>query len=119
MNDRVLTPRLRTVTVGENTDKLTVRMVPGQAPKDWQQQADALAHAFGAEAARVYVVSPAVLGIDLRRVDALAEPIRIDTFRKPPSMSRTQHEHVRHHRTNRHATGAGNSRRPSCPPVRR
>lgn len=82
LNDRVLTPRLRSVLVGDTADTLTVRMVPGQAPTHWQQQGEALAHAFGAEAARIHVISPAVLGIDLRRVDALAEPIRLDTFRK-------------------------------------
>lgn len=83
LGDRTLTPRLRTVVVGRNVDKLTVKMVPGQAPTDWQQRGDALAHAFGADVARIHVLTPGFLGIDLRHTDALAHPIRLDTFRKP------------------------------------
>jgi S-DNA-T family DNA segregation ATPase FtsK/SpoIIIE len=84
-DQHTLVPRLRTVEVGEHSDTLHVRMVPGQAPDDWETRSDALAHAFGAHAARVRVERPSLLGIDLRYGDTLAQPIPLAARRQDRS----------------------------------
>lgn len=85
--DRVLLPRLQRVVIDRRgIDTLHVVMVPGQAPPDWKVRADALAHAFGAHAARVTVLRPSLLAIELRYLDTLAHPI-------PLSPARLQHDY--------------------------
>jgi S-DNA-T family DNA segregation ATPase FtsK/SpoIIIE len=56
-------------------DLVRVGLVTGQAPADFADRADNLAHAFGARLCRVRDVVPGALTLELVRVDTLAEPI--------------------------------------------
>lgn len=47
------TPKLAAITTSQTTDVLTVTLLPGQSPAEWDQATPALAAAFGASAARV------------------------------------------------------------------
>lgn len=67
-------PRVR-VRCGRDGDELTVGMVPGQVPADWEGAAEGLAHAWGARSCRVRVSGPGVVALELLHVDRLAEPV--------------------------------------------
>jgi S-DNA-T family DNA segregation ATPase FtsK/SpoIIIE len=56
-------------------DLVRVGVVTGQAPADFADRADNLAHAFGARLCRVRDVAPGSLVLELVREDTLAEPI--------------------------------------------
>lgn len=70
-------PRLQKVGLGVGADVLRVRMLPGHAPDDWEHQADALAHGFGATGCATRVASPGVIELRMRRGDTLADPIHL------------------------------------------
>ncbi|RNM13006.1 hypothetical protein [Nocardioides pocheonensis] len=53
LDQDVLVPQLKRIVIGTGVDVLTVRMLPGQSTTDWQKQAEALAHALGAQVVRV------------------------------------------------------------------
>ena len=57
------------------TDLVRVGLVTGQAPADFADRAENLAHAFGAWLCRVREITPGMVTLELVRVDSLAEPI--------------------------------------------
>ncbi|WKG08241.1 hypothetical protein QX204_24695 [Nocardia sp. PE-7] len=77
-NDRVLSPRLVDVRIGESLDVVKAKMLHGQAPSDWENRVEHLAHAFGTRHAQVAIVGPSLVAITFRRSDSLAEPIVVD-----------------------------------------
>ncbi len=56
-------------------DLITVAMVTGQAPKDYADRSENLAHAFRARLCRVREIGPGLLRLELVRADTLAVPI--------------------------------------------
>ncbi len=72
---RVLLPVLSDVDAARCTDRVTVKLVSGQAPKHFADRAEGLAHGFGAHLCRVRTHSPGTITLELVRRDALAEPM--------------------------------------------
>jgi S-DNA-T family DNA segregation ATPase FtsK/SpoIIIE len=72
---RVVLPILAGVEAGECTDRLAVRLVSGQSPTQFADQADALAHGFGVLLCRVRTYAPGAVILEFVRRDALAEPM--------------------------------------------
>jgi S-DNA-T family DNA segregation ATPase FtsK/SpoIIIE len=72
---RTVVPVLGRVTVSGCTDRLAVRLVSGQAPADFADRADSLAHGFGAILCRVLSGGPGRIVLELVRRDALADPV--------------------------------------------
>jgi len=72
---RVMLPVLRNVRAGRCADRVTVRLVSGQSPKQFADRADQLAHGFGAHVCRVRANMPGSVVLELVRRDALADPI--------------------------------------------
>jgi S-DNA-T family DNA segregation ATPase FtsK/SpoIIIE len=72
---RIVLPVLGRVEAGACTDRLHVRLVSGQAPADFADQAESLAHGFRALLCRVRSATPGALILELVRRDALAEPM--------------------------------------------
>lgn len=70
--DRVLVPRLVSVQIGDSTDTVRTRMLPGHSPDSWTNRRDHLAHGFGAQEARIRFAGPGLVEIVFRRSDALA-----------------------------------------------
>lgn len=68
-------PRLLKIRCGPWADQLTVGMLTGQVPADFEAAAEGLAHATGCRSARVRVVSPGRLVIELAHADPLAAAI--------------------------------------------
>jgi S-DNA-T family DNA segregation ATPase FtsK/SpoIIIE len=68
-------PRLRRVRSNPYMDRLTVQLLAGQHPGDFQRQADTLAHTFGQLACRVRVAGPGRVHLDFTRRDLLAGPV--------------------------------------------
>ena len=56
-------------------DLVRVGLVTGQAPADFAEKSENLAHAFGARLCRVRDAAPGVLVLELVRADTLANPI--------------------------------------------
>jgi S-DNA-T family DNA segregation ATPase FtsK/SpoIIIE len=55
---KTVLPRLLRVRCDEALDRLTIRMVRGQTPAQWQELTEQLAYAFGRRYARVYAEHP-------------------------------------------------------------
>jgi DNA segregation ATPase FtsK/SpoIIIE, S-DNA-T family len=72
---RTVLPLLVKVEAGECTDLLLVRLVSGQSPASYADQANNLAHGFRALLCRVRTASPGAVMLELVRRDALAEPM--------------------------------------------
>jgi DNA segregation ATPase FtsK/SpoIIIE, S-DNA-T family len=72
---RTVLPVLARVEAGACTDRLLVRLVSGQSPASFADQAEALAHGFRALLCRVRTASPGAVLLELVRRDALAEPM--------------------------------------------
>jgi DNA segregation ATPase FtsK/SpoIIIE, S-DNA-T family len=70
-------PRVVRVRAGRYADRVTVRMVVGQQPDDWERRADALAHAFGARSCLVTPARgrPGYLHLFVGRQDRLVEVV--------------------------------------------
>jgi hypothetical protein len=68
-------PVLVSVEAGMCTDRLLVRLVSGQSPANFADQAEALAHGFRVLLCRVLTTSPGTVILELVRRDALAEPM--------------------------------------------
>ncbi|MER7503741.1 FtsK/SpoIIIE domain-containing protein [Nonomuraea pusilla] len=68
-------PKLGKVTCTSWADLVTVRMLSGQAVKDWADRADNLARGFGASSCRVSVVEGGRLRLTFPRHDPLATPL--------------------------------------------
>ena len=56
-------------------DLVSVGLVTGQAPKDYADRSENLAHAFGARLCRVHDGGPGWVELELVRTDTLADPI--------------------------------------------
>jgi S-DNA-T family DNA segregation ATPase FtsK/SpoIIIE len=72
---RVLLPVLAGVSALGAVDLVTVGLVTGQAPADFADRAENLAHAFGAELCRVREAGPGLVLLEFVRADTLADPI--------------------------------------------
>jgi S-DNA-T family DNA segregation ATPase FtsK/SpoIIIE len=72
---RVVVPLLRGVQVTGCTDRVRVRLVSGQAPSDFANQAEGLAHGFRVHLCRVRAAGPGAVILELVRRDALAQPM--------------------------------------------
>ncbi|MED7927865.1 FtsK/SpoIIIE domain-containing protein [Nonomuraea sp. LP-02] len=72
---REYVPRLVKVTSDSWADRLTVRMLDGQAVKDWSDRIENLSHGFGSESCRVAVAKAGRLVLTFPRHDPLAAPI--------------------------------------------
>ncbi|MFI6180606.1 FtsK/SpoIIIE domain-containing protein [Nonomuraea sp. NPDC051191] len=68
-------PRLGKVTCTSWADVVTVRMLKGQAVKDWADRTDHLAHGFGAQSCRVALSHAGRLTLTFPRSDPLASPL--------------------------------------------
>jgi S-DNA-T family DNA segregation ATPase FtsK/SpoIIIE len=70
-------PRVVRVRAGRYRDRVTVRMVVGQQPEDWERRSDALAHAFGARSClvRPRPGRPGYLELTVGRADRLAQRV--------------------------------------------
>ncbi|MEU0566470.1 FtsK/SpoIIIE domain-containing protein [Nonomuraea sp. NPDC005983] len=68
-------PRLVRVQCDGWADRITVRMLKGQAVKDWADRTDNLAQGFGATSCRVALVKGGLLLLTFPRSDPLAAPI--------------------------------------------
>ncbi|MFG1879369.1 FtsK/SpoIIIE domain-containing protein [Sphaerisporangium sp. NPDC049003] len=68
-------PRLLKVTSTPMADVVTVRMLSGQTPADWQDRADNLAHGFSGPECRVKADKLGRVTLVLPRCDVLATPI--------------------------------------------
>jgi DNA segregation ATPase FtsK/SpoIIIE, S-DNA-T family len=72
---RTVLPLLIKVEAGECTDRLQVRLVSGQSPASFADQADNLANGFLVLLCRVRTAAPGAVILELVRRDALAEPM--------------------------------------------
>src|SRR5271166_6296302 len=72
---QLMLPVLDRVHKAGAVDLVRVGLVTGQAPADFADRSENLAHAFGARLCRVRDVSPGVLVLELVRADTLADPI--------------------------------------------
>jgi S-DNA-T family DNA segregation ATPase FtsK/SpoIIIE len=72
---RTVLPVLVRVNAGTCTDLLVVRLVSGQSPALFADQADALAHGFRVLLCRVRSTTPGAVLLELVRRDALADPM--------------------------------------------
>ncbi|GAA3472065.1 FtsK/SpoIIIE domain-containing protein [Nonomuraea roseola] len=68
-------PRLVKVISDAWADRITVKMLDGQAVKDWADRTDNLSHGFGARTCRVSIVSSGRLVLTFPRRDPLETPI--------------------------------------------
>ena len=65
-------PKLGRIEVGEWMDRLTVQMLPGQVPADWETAVEGIAHTCGVRAGRIRVTGPGRITIELAHGDPLA-----------------------------------------------
>jgi S-DNA-T family DNA segregation ATPase FtsK/SpoIIIE len=72
---RVVFPVLGDVHAGPCADRVAVRLVSGQSPKDVADRADGIAHGFRAHLCRVRTAAPGAVTLELVRRDALAAAI--------------------------------------------
>ena len=75
-------PQLKRVRSEWWRDRVRVRMIPGQAPEQWEQHASGLAHSFRARSCRVRVVKPSVIELDFVHADPLARPVPVPALGK-------------------------------------
>jgi hypothetical protein len=68
----LVSPQVVHVVLGEKTDRLIVRMLPGQLVTDYQERSAKLAEALGVHALRITRRSPNHITLELLRVDPLA-----------------------------------------------
>lgn len=88
--DKVATPKLQQVRLGDSADVLLVRMVRGQTAADFSKAADSLAAAFDAEQVRIEATSPQQLRIVVQRSQPLAAPITPDPAPPQPKPRTTR-----------------------------
>ncbi|GGS21260.1 FtsK/SpoIIIE domain-containing protein [Actinokineospora fastidiosa] len=58
-------------------DRVRVRMIPGQAPEQWELRASGLAHSFRARSCRVRQVKPGMIELDFGHADPLAASLPV------------------------------------------
>jgi S-DNA-T family DNA segregation ATPase FtsK/SpoIIIE len=85
---RTVLPILVQVEAGGCTDRLTVRLVSGQNPAQFAEQADNLAHGFRVLLCRVRSADPGTVILELVRRDALAEPMTALPIPSDPTSKR-------------------------------
>lgn len=73
--------------IGDAVDVLTVRMLAGQSTTDWQRQADALAHAFGAQLVRVSTAQPGSVEIEVQHTDPLSQVVPVSSPDGSPDLA--------------------------------
>ena len=71
-------PSLRQVRSTRFVDRVIVDMVSGQIPEQWENQAPALAHTFGALSCRVRTVKPRRIALEFMHADPLAATVKPD-----------------------------------------
>ena len=86
---RILLPELRKVKVCDSVDLVTVKMVTGQTPKNFADQADTLAHSFDVDLCRVRKDKPGWIVLEFVRADTLADPFGIDAMQYPDDVELT------------------------------
>ncbi|MGX7825628.1 FtsK/SpoIIIE domain-containing protein [Actinokineospora sp. 24-640] len=64
-------------------DRVQVRMIPGQAPEQWELRASGLAHSFRARSCRVRTVKPGTIELDFVHADPLARPLPVPELAEP------------------------------------
>jgi Phage integrase family len=76
-------PRVSRVRAGRWADRVTVRMVVGQQPTDWERRSEALAHAFGARSCQVTVLAgrPGYLELTVGRQDVAIPAVVVPELR--------------------------------------
>jgi S-DNA-T family DNA segregation ATPase FtsK/SpoIIIE len=89
LDDNEWIPRVVRVRAGRYCDRVTVRMVVGQQPGDWERRSDALAHAFGARSCQVQLIHrrPGYLCLQLGREDRLLSPVDPLPIREPVDLA--------------------------------
>lgn len=68
-------PTLRKVVCTAWLDRVLVKMLPGQAPADWERRADQVAHGFAAPSCRVRAARPGWVWLEFPRRDPLARSV--------------------------------------------
>lgn len=68
-------PRIRRVRADAWRDRVSVKLLRGQAPSTYAARAEELAHSFGARSCRVRVDRPRRIWLDFLHTDPLAQPI--------------------------------------------
>ena len=71
-------------------DRVRVRMIPGQAPEQWELRASGLAHSFGARSCRVREVKPGTIELDFVHADPLARPLSVPELGGGVDLKRVQ-----------------------------
>ena len=74
---REFRPKLKRTRSEWWRDRVRVRMIPGQAPEQWELRASGLAHSFRARSCRVRVVKPSVIELDFVHADPLASALPV------------------------------------------
>ncbi|MBV8178786.1 MAG: cell division protein FtsK [Mycobacterium sp.] len=75
--DRTLTPLVRAIWIGKQTDVIDLRVVTGQSVDDWHKRTRELAAAWRADRLIIRPTAPGELRITITRYDFLAQPIRL------------------------------------------
>jgi S-DNA-T family DNA segregation ATPase FtsK/SpoIIIE len=70
-------PRLKRVRAEGWRDKVSVRMIKGQAPEQWSERASGLAHSFHANSCRVRVIGLGRIELDLMHSDPLTSVLAL------------------------------------------
>ncbi|NAS22150.1 cell division protein FtsK [Herbidospora sp. NEAU-GS84] len=79
-------PKLLRVECDGWADRVTVKMLTGQAVKDWTDRIEHLAHGFGAMSCRVTVAKSGRVVLTFPRRDPLAEPLPAVPIPERPSV---------------------------------
>jgi DNA segregation ATPase FtsK/SpoIIIE, S-DNA-T family len=79
-------PRLVKVSCDGWADRVTVRMLAGQAVKDWADRTDNLAHGFGSTGCRVAIASAGRLTLTFPRRDPLSVPLPAAPIPQEPTV---------------------------------
>lgn len=80
----VFVPKVCRVRSDGWRDRVTVKLLPGQSPAQYEARAEELAHSFGARSCRVRTVKPRRVVLDLVHANPLADPIT------PPSLAEVE-----------------------------
>ena len=87
-NGREYLPRLRKVVVGAHADLVTVDLLSGQAPAQFEASTSQLAHTFSALRCRVVVDRPGRIVMEFTHGDPLTEPVALFDAEPDPDLER-------------------------------